>query len=616
MKFAAEQKPDHSEDFDRVAARCAACAVAGRSLEATLDEFEQHLDEFLPPDPDGAEAENPDLRRRLLRIMVRALWGILPNPQCQFDLPQVAVPGRNALCHCGSGRKYKACCQALERKLPPPVDHINLLPVLLEALPRGRWAELVGSRVSYDRLGDTVRQWGEAGRWPEVLELLTPWFADDRALVMDNEWLLDMYLDALEGVGDLEGRSRVLARAVEHGDRPLRSAMLQRQASRVADQNRFEEAWALFEQARSLDPRSPNLSHLEVVMLIAEGREPEARKRARFWAGKLERRRKPDLAGLIDLLHDVARRGQAALFEADVGFSADDRRLQAALREAPAVTNRYVLDVVDGNAGPLQPGPELARALAVWNEVIAPVSWFPGDASAAEDRLNELDAMLDLLEQYPLLWDGFEVLDLLQDAAESLVPVDATDPPVRTLGERAWMLLERVLEENAAQDARLEWGFVENRPALSAAAKALMPLVDSAPEVLIERLERLLRLNPNDNQELRSLLCRTLTATGAYARLVALCERYPDDFAELQYQHALALFALERRDEAARVLRAAAERYPKVFEYLDSSRATAPELTPGRITAGGDDEAWMYRVEYREYWRELDALAWARKALR
>ena len=616
MEFEQAQETDHSEDFDRVAARCAACAVAGYSLDATLAEFEQDLDEFLPPDPAGAEVGDPDLRRRLLRIMVRALWRILPNPQRQFDVPQVAVPGRNERCHCGSGRKYKACCQALERKLPPPVDHINLLPVLLEALPRERWAELTGSRVCYDRLGDTVRKWGEAGRWPEVLEVLTPWFDDDRALAMDNEWLLDMYLDALEGVGDPEGKAQVLARAVERGDRPLRSAMLQRQASMMADQNHFEEAWARFEQARKLDPRSPNLSHLEVVMLVAEGREQEARKRARFWAGKLERRRKPDLAGLIDLLHDVARRGQQALFEADVGFAADDRRLRAALQAAPPPRNRYVLDVVDGNAGPLKPRPELARALAAWNEVIAPVSWFPGVPNDAQDRVNELDDMLDLLEQHPVLWDGFEVLNVLFDAAAELLPVDEADRPVHRLGERAWTLLERALEENAAQDARLEWGFVENRPALSVAAKALMPLVDSESEVLVERLERLLRLNPNDNQGLRSLLCRALTASREHARVVALCERYPDDFAELQYQHALALFALGRKDEAARVLRAAAEDYPKVFEYLDSSHVLAPRITTDSFTVGGDDEAWLYRSEYRAYWQDLDALAWAREVLR
>ena len=27
----------------------------------------------------------------------------------------MAKPGRNDLCHCGSGRKYKKCCEATER---------------------------------------------------------------------------------------------------------------------------------------------------------------------------------------------------------------------------------------------------------------------------------------------------------------------------------------------------------------------------------------------------------------------------------------------------------------------------------------------------------------------
>lgn len=608
---------DDAPHFDQVAALCAECAVAGLELEATLTKFEQVLDQIMPPGPGGPEVDDPDLRRRMLRIMVRALWRLLPNPQLQFATPEVPVPGRNDLCHCGSGHKYKACCQALERKLPPPIDHINLLPILLEALPRERWAELAGSRVGYDRLGDAVRRFAELEQWQEILDLLVPWFADDRALVMDNEWLLDMHVDALEGVGDLDGKARLLERAVERGDRPLRSAMLQRQASMAADQDRFDEAWGLFEKARRLDPRSPNLSHLEVVMLIAEGRESEARKQARFWVGRLERRRKPDLENLIDLLRDVARRGKDALFEADVGFGADDRQVRAALDSAPPVCCRYVLDVVDGNAGPLESRPELAEGLQAWSERITQASWLPGDQIDPEDRVNELDDMLDLLEEYPVLWDSFEALETLQTAAGELLPVDPYDLSADRLGERAWSLLECVLEENKAQDALLEWGFVENRPALNALAKAVMAQFysESQPDLLIERLERLLRLNPSDNQGLRSVLCRVLSVAGDYPRVVALCERYPDDFAELQYQHALALFALDRKDEAAEVLRGAVESHPKVFEYLDRSRVAAPQLMPGSVIAGGDDEAFIYRSDYREDWQRLGALKWARGVL-
>ena len=596
---------DDGPHFDRVAGYCAACAANGKSLEETLEAFEQRLEVFMPSAP---RDDDPDLRRRLLRIMVRTLWRILPHPAHAFDLPEVSTPGRNEPCHCGSGRKFKACCQPLEARMPPPVEHINLLPVLLEEVPRERWPELARSRVCANRLGDTVRQWVEEARWSDVVALLGPWFARDEALVMANQWLFDVFLDALEETGQVDEKNRLLERTTRHGDRPLRSAILQRQASSVADQNRFEEAWALFEQARELDPRSPNLSHLEVVMLIAEGREDEARDRARFWAGKLERRRKADLANLIELLRDVARRGRQALFEAELGFAADDRRLRAALERLPPVTCRYRLDVVDGNAGALMPDPTLAKALeALWQL----------DDSGSSEPVNQLDDLLDLLEQYPMLWDSFEVLDVLLDAAEELAPLDPSDLPASHLGERAWALLERVLDENQAGDALLEWGFMDNRPALSALANGTLPLLefDPIPELLIDRLERLLRLNPNDNQGLRNLLCRVLIEAERYDQARVLCERYPDDFAEMRYNRALVLFVVGREAEGAETLRAAVEHYPKVFDYLDRSRVATPDLQPGGMTVGGDDEAWLYRSEYRNVWQSLGALAWARRVL-
>jgi len=56
-----------------------------------------------------------------------------------------------------------------------------------------------------------------------------------------------------------------------------------------------------------------SLSHLELVLLLSEGREAEARERARFWLQRLSRMRDPDLGGLIDFVRDVAENGGAAM---------------------------------------------------------------------------------------------------------------------------------------------------------------------------------------------------------------------------------------------------------------------------------------------------------------
>ena len=609
-------RSESGPDFEQVVGYCAESALAGQSLDETLAAFEQRLDDFMPPEADPAASDDPDLRRRLLRIMVRALWRILPNPATRFAVPDVPTPSRNSPCHCGSGRKFKHCCQPLEQNLPPQVNQINLLPILLEALPRERWPELAGSRVCLNRLGDTVREWAEEERWGDILALLGPWFARADALVIANGWLLDQYLDAMVATGDADGKAQMMQRALAEGDRPLRSAMLQRQASAVADQDRFAEAWELFEQARELDPRSPNLSHLEVIMLMAEGREEEARARARFWVGKLERRRKPELAGLIDLLRNVVQHGRQALLEADIGFKADDRALREALEQAPPVECRYELEVVDRKMGMLRPAGQLGEALDLWYDELA------------LDEVEEIpfDAMLALLARHPILWDSFDVLAQLLEAADELLPVDRSDLPALRLGERAWALLDRVLAENLdddsdgerAGDPQLPWGLIDNRPVLRALLHGVLSLLDEepVPAVLLERLQRLLALNPEDNQGVRWLLCRAWIEAGAFDQALALCERFPDDLAELQYNRALALYALDQESAAAEALRKAVAAYPTVFQYLDPSRVVAPKLSRSGVTVGGDDEAWLYRSQYRHHWQRLGALAWARQILR
>ena len=49
-------------------------------------------------------------------------------------------------------------------------------------------------------------------------------------------------------------------------------------------------AWALFADAQRAAPDDPALSHLEIVMMLGQGRHAAAQERARFWVAKLQRR--------------------------------------------------------------------------------------------------------------------------------------------------------------------------------------------------------------------------------------------------------------------------------------------------------------------------------------
>mgnify|MGYP006207849001 CR=1 FL=1 len=69
----------------------------------------------------------------------------------------MAKPGRNDLCPCGSGRKYKKCCEA---KTP----QARSSRILLLAVAAAILAAVVAGVTSFsaDRTGSSVRVWDPA----------------------------------------------------------------------------------------------------------------------------------------------------------------------------------------------------------------------------------------------------------------------------------------------------------------------------------------------------------------------------------------------------------------------------------------------------------------------
>jgi len=124
-------------------------------------------------------------------------------------------------------------------------------------------------------------------------------------------------------------------------------------------------------------------------------------------------------------------------------------------------------------------------------------------------------------------------------------------------------------------------------------------------------------LNPNDNQGLRSPLAHLYIQLGAAEKAVALTDRYPDDFADMQYARALALYVTGETGKALQTLDDARRRFPKVLRTLVAKNPKMPaDIDPYTITMGGDDEAWIYRVSYRKIWESANALEWAKKVAR
>jgi len=123
-----------------------------------------------------------------------------------------------------------------------------------------------------------------------------------------------------------------------------------------------------------------------------------------------------------------------------------------------------------------------------------------------------------------------------------------------------------------------------------------------------------LALNPNDNSGHRVTLVHRLCESGRAGEALAVCERYgEDDFGGMQYGRVLALQQLGRRGEATAALAAAKKNSPKILKTLLASKPKMPDITPGMVTYGGEDEAWLYRTGWLYVWEKTGALAWLRQ---
>jgi tetratricopeptide (TPR) repeat protein len=545
--------------------------------------------------------------------VARSVWQQTPRPALNYALPSLPATERNAACPCGSGQKYKKCCLMLEHDLP--MEQVNFLPTLLEYLPRRRWSELAGSRIAPDMVAHTAMELSAADFAKEACALLEPWFVADADFHAGREALFDTLLDVYGTLRRPRKKAQLLARAIDVGDRRLRSAALQRQASIASDNGDHAGAWRCFTEAQRSDPQSPSLSHLEVTLLMSGGRHAEARERARFWAHRLAAMRDPELEGLVAFMRNIVTHGEQAMQQMALDNQPDLRELVQLLQKAPAIVSAYTLEPSDEQAGPLEPTRAMAKALHAWEQLAGSNSHSPVFGGGGGGGIAQ---WLPELRRQPQLWNAFEVLDTIVTAIDELGMGVFTMNLARSVLDRAEHLLREVLRANHADGKRLAWGWLQNRPALNLIGQRIAIDAGQAPDAAqVARLEWLVcELNPADNQGFRHALVRAYLHTGRAADALALTDRYPDDFAAMQYNRALVLFALGRSGEAVGALGDAVATYPKPAAWLLKANPKPPRQDRWGIAVGGDEEAWIYRQETLALWQQLDAMTWLQQALR
>ena len=539
------------------------------------------------------EARTPGLREAMATMLGMDVWNVTPIPENRFRPRKLNKPERNAPCPCGSGNKFKQCCANL-----PPLDlgitEELMLSEVLGLLPQKTLKELPLHDLHPDALALVAQRWLDEGDAKKAISLLERYFTNLDKLDSRAELAADTLLNAYLETNAPRKKQKFVDALKAATNKDLRSCGWQRQATIDSDQGDYIGAWDAFREAQRHAPYAPALSHLEVLLLLSEGRDVEAKARADFWIARLQRDAKYDHSELITVLRnlvgsDAGKLQTLHVARGPLGMLAD----AVANWPAPACSYRLV------GGCELEPKVELARLEGRWMDL---------------RQTADPDDVIAFAAQFPLAGQSFMVLRDLSEIALMLdlgVP-GSREALSRQILQRGEALRQAVLSKLKAQNRELPWGFLNNRPMLTLVQYFIDALEKTSPgECLALMRWSVTVANPTDNTGLRGPLIHKLIELGRPREAIDIAAAYPDDFAEIEYGRVLALFVNQQAEAAQASLRKAVERWPKAWKMLHAANPKQPRSkNPGYITVGGDDEAWHYRIDHRDLWQSTGALRW------
>lgn len=540
-----------------------------------------------------AEARTPGLREAMATMLGMDVWNVTPIPENRFRPRKLNKPERNAPCPCGSGHKFKQCCANL-----PPLDlgitEELMLSEVLGLLPQKTLKELPLHDLHPDALALVAQRWLDEGDAKKAISLLERYFTNLDKLDSRAEWAADTLLNAYLETNAPRKKQKFVDALKAATNKDLRSCGWQRQATIDSDQGNYIGAWDAFREAQRHAPNAPALSHLEVLLLLSEGRDVEAKARADFWIARLQRDAKYDHSELITVLRNMVGSDAGKLQTLHFARGPLGRLADAVANwPAPACSYRLI------GGCELEPKVELARLEGRWMDL---------------RQSADLDDMIAFAAQFPLAGQSFMVLRDLSEIALMLDPgvPGSREALSRQILQRGEALRQAVLSKLKAQNRELPWGFLNNRPMLTLVQYFIEAMEKTSPgECLALMRWSVTVANPTDNSGLRGPLIHKLIELGKPREAIDISAAYPDDFAEIEYGRVLALFVDQQAEAAQACLRKAVERWPKAWKMLHAANPKqARSKNPGYITVGGDDEAWHYRIDHRDLWQSTGALRW------
>jgi len=290
---------------------------AGEALPALRERLLAFI-ETTPPD--GMEIDSEGAAWLSCR-MSRAIWNAMPNPARGFAIERLPALGRNDRCAIGGNCKHKQCCGGMPDV--PPLDTAMCWEILCETLPANRLPDILGSGKLPDGLLASVADQLVDYDPNRARALLEPHF--DGALDGRNKHLGDLLMvlcDAYDALDKPKLKRTLLERVATDGKGQPRADALQRLATMHSDRGEYDLAWQRFAEAQRASPDDPSLAHLEIVMLVGEGRQADARERARFWLARFERDgHNNESMPILDWLRKLARGEDPARAIADMALA-------------------------------------------------------------------------------------------------------------------------------------------------------------------------------------------------------------------------------------------------------------------------------------------------------
>jgi len=557
---------------------------------------------------------DPAMRPSSAYFFGRMIWNATPLPGNLFKPRPLPKPERNAPCTCGSGIKYKHCCGQIDSP-GLPLDPTLMLNLVLRNLTQKQLVNLPYRSISHEGLALTAQQWLEEGKANRAIKLLEPIFTDPSRLAEHDEFAFDVLMDAYLDEGKPRKRVNLIETMLQSGNRTLRVTAMQRHCTLLADAGDYEGAWELFGVAMREYPGHAAFSHLEVTLLMTQGRMAEARERAKFWVATLRRQNNPEHAELIEFLASIANRPAEAMFDMIAGKNPFLDRIASLARNLPEPEAHYTVDA-SGDMGVLVADKKLAKVEADWHLYFPLGKPFSTQLLPPDGRVwqpSVADKWVTFLEQHPLAFQSFDILDdVMQAVWQVEIMTAAIEKPLIYPLQDHTIRLFRVV--TGGVPVELPWFVSPNRPALRVLADAILYGIDHGRrEAALPLLEEMVsRINPNDNHGLRETLVQEYLRAGQYEKSLALCERYPGDMMPgIAFGQVLALFKSGRKGEALAALAEANERLPEMVSMLANDNPIQPKSGKFGMVVGGKEEAWHYRQEALALWQG-DALDWLR----